>query len=65
MVCPASLMMQWENEALTKFSRGTLKVMVYHGARRTKVPKECVSSGSCKIVISMAICLASQGTILW
>ena len=39
-VCPASLMMQWENEALSKFSRGTLKVLVYHGPKRTKCPEE-------------------------
>ncbi len=39
-VCPTSLMMQWEKEALSKFSKRTLKVLVYHGAKRTKVPEE-------------------------
>ncbi|KAA0204036.1 hypothetical protein HAZT_HAZT007581 [Hyalella azteca] len=33
-VCPASLMGQWEREANDRISRGRLSVLVYHGPRR-------------------------------
>lgn len=33
-VCPASLLVQWEREILTKVERNKLKVLVYHGDKR-------------------------------
>lgn len=33
-VCPASLLAQWENEVINRCKRDTLKVTVHHGAKR-------------------------------
>ncbi|XP_061400402.1 transcription termination factor 2 [Musca vetustissima] len=38
-VCPASLMRQWEDEAQTKVSRHRLTVCVHHGNNRDSKPK--------------------------
>lgn len=38
-VCPASLLLQWENEVCNKCKRGRLSVEVYHGGNRNCVPK--------------------------
>ena len=35
-VCPASLIGHWEQEAKTRLKTGALKVLVYHGANREK-----------------------------
>lgn len=34
-VCPASLLNQWENEVRTKLSPGSLKVGQYYGVKRS------------------------------
>ncbi len=39
-VCPSSLMLQWENEAQTKLKPGLLRTKVYHGQNRTKLAYE-------------------------
>ncbi|XP_043513996.1 transcription termination factor 2-like isoform X2 [Frieseomelitta varia] len=39
-VCPASLLSQWENEINHRCKRGMLSVTVYHGANRMNVPKK-------------------------
>jgi len=44
-VCPASLMLQWESEIKSKFEAGTMKVLIYHGQSRTKDPRTCVDVG--------------------
>lgn len=38
-VCPASLLSQWENEINHRCKRGMLSVEVYHGTNRENVPK--------------------------
>lgn len=38
-VCPASLLSQWENEINHRCKRGMLSVEVYHGTNRESVPK--------------------------
>ncbi|KZC14429.1 PREDICTED: transcription termination factor 2-like [Dufourea novaeangliae] len=38
-VCPASLLSQWENEITNRCKRGMLSVEVYHGSNRESVPK--------------------------
>lgn len=38
-VCPASLLSQWENEINNRCKRGMLSVEVYHGSNRESVPK--------------------------
>ncbi|XP_050470437.1 transcription termination factor 2 isoform X1 [Bombus huntii] len=38
-VCPASLLSQWENEIDRRCKRGMLSVKVYHGTNRENVPK--------------------------
>ncbi|XP_053997670.1 transcription termination factor 2-like isoform X1 [Hylaeus anthracinus] len=38
-VCPASLLSQWENEILNRCKRGLLSIEVYHGTNRETVPK--------------------------
>lgn len=38
-VCPASLLSQWENEIDRRCKRGMLSVEVYHGTNRENVPK--------------------------
>ncbi|KAG7198793.1 hypothetical protein KM043_001771 [Ampulex compressa] len=38
-VCPASLLAQWENEIKNRCKRGTLSVEIYHGTNRESVPK--------------------------
>ncbi|XP_076167205.1 transcription termination factor lodestar [Ptiloglossa arizonensis] len=38
-VCPASLLSQWENEILKRCKRGLLSIEVYHGTNRECVPK--------------------------
>ena len=38
-VCPASLMLQWESEVKLKFETGTMKVLIYHGPSRTRDPR--------------------------
>ncbi|XP_015175312.1 PREDICTED: transcription termination factor 2 isoform X2 [Polistes dominula] len=38
-VCPASLLSQWENEIKSKCRKGILSVEVYHGNNREKVSK--------------------------
>jgi transcription termination factor 2 len=38
-ICPASLMSQWENEIKTKVKSGRLSVLVYHGTKERKVSK--------------------------
>lgn len=35
-VCPASLMLQWQSECESKFKRRSLRVLVYHGPSRTR-----------------------------
>ncbi|XP_012532592.1 transcription termination factor 2 [Monomorium pharaonis] len=39
-VCPASLLSQWENEVHSKCKRGLLSVQVYHGSNRQTLPKK-------------------------
>lgn len=39
-VCPASLLSQWENEVLNRCKRGLLSVVVHHGSNRQSVPKK-------------------------
>ncbi|KAK9297412.1 hypothetical protein QLX08_008850 [Tetragonisca angustula] len=39
-VCPASLLSQWENEINHRCKRGMLSVIVYHGTNRMNVPKK-------------------------
>lgn len=38
-VCPASLLSQWENEIHHKCKRGMLSVVIHHGTNRDNVPK--------------------------
>ncbi|XP_076670956.1 transcription termination factor lodestar [Andrena cerasifolii] len=38
-VCPASLLSQWESEINNRCKRGMLSVLVYHGTNRENVPK--------------------------
>lgn len=38
-VCPASLLSQWESEINNRCKRGMLSVLVYHGSNRENVPK--------------------------
>lgn len=38
-VCPASLLSQWENEINHRCKRGMLSVEIYHGTNRENVPK--------------------------
>ncbi|XP_053995796.1 transcription termination factor 2-like [Hylaeus anthracinus] len=38
-VCPASLLSQWENEILNRCRRGLLSIELYHGTNRETVPK--------------------------
>ncbi|XP_076632722.1 transcription termination factor lodestar isoform X2 [Colletes latitarsis] len=38
-VCPASLLSQWENEILNRCRRSLLSIEVYHGTNREHVPK--------------------------
>jgi len=38
-VCPASVLSQWENEVRNKCKRGLLSVEVHHGSNRQSVPK--------------------------
>ncbi|TPX56979.1 hypothetical protein PhCBS80983_g04170 [Powellomyces hirtus] len=42
-VAPLALIKQWEQEILTKTKKGTLKVLLYHGASRTKDPSRLKS----------------------
>ncbi|XP_032689169.1 transcription termination factor 2 [Odontomachus brunneus] len=37
-VCPASLLSQWEKEVLDKCKQGSLSVQIYHGSNRENVP---------------------------
>lgn len=37
-VCPASLLAQWEKEVQDKCKRGILSVVVYHGSNRENIP---------------------------
>lgn len=37
-VCPASLLSQWEKEVQDKCKRGLMSVQVYHGSNRENVP---------------------------
>ena len=39
-VCPASLMMQWEAEVNGKIRPGLVRAKVYHGSNRTKFASE-------------------------
>ncbi|KAK1124633.1 hypothetical protein K0M31_006006 [Melipona bicolor] len=39
-VCPASLLSQWENEINHRCKRGMLSVTVYHGTNRENVPRK-------------------------
>ncbi|KMQ96635.1 transcription termination factor 2 [Lasius niger] len=38
-VCPASLLLQWDNEVRNRCKRGLLSVEIYHGSNRESVPK--------------------------
>ncbi|XP_003699306.2 transcription termination factor lodestar [Megachile rotundata] len=38
-VCPASLLSQWENEIQNRCKRGMLSVVVHHGTARESIPK--------------------------
>ncbi|XP_025263627.1 transcription termination factor 2 isoform X2 [Camponotus floridanus] len=38
-VCPASLLFQWNNEVQNRCKRGLLTVEIYHGSNRESVPK--------------------------
>ncbi|XP_029158221.1 transcription termination factor 2 isoform X2 [Nylanderia fulva] len=38
-VCPASLLAQWDNEVRNRCKRGMLSVEIYHGSNRESVPK--------------------------
>ncbi|XP_075145309.1 transcription termination factor 2-like [Haematobia irritans] len=38
-ICPASVIGQWEHEAKTKVSRNCLKVLVHHGSKRHRKPR--------------------------
>ena len=39
-VCPASLMLQWEAEVNGKIRPGLIRAKVYHGSNRTKFASE-------------------------
>ncbi|XP_033633463.1 transcription termination factor 2-like [Asterias rubens] len=39
-VCPASLMLQWNNEVDRRCAPGSLKLCLYHGANRERNPKK-------------------------
>lgn len=41
-VCPASLVHQWNNEIDRRVKRGTLDVVLYHGANRVSSPTRCL-----------------------
>jgi len=38
-VCPASLLSQWDAEVQNRCKRGILSVEIYHGSNRENVPK--------------------------
>ncbi|XP_033220941.1 uncharacterized protein LOC117175343 [Belonocnema kinseyi] len=39
-VCPPTLLQQWENEIKKRTNSGLLKVLIHHGANRTRDPRE-------------------------
>jgi transcription termination factor 2 len=41
-ICPASLITQWEAEIKSKVKRGALDVLLFHGPKRTGRPKDLV-----------------------
>ena len=41
-VCPASLVHQWNREIERRCAKGCLRVVVYHGPNREKDLKKCV-----------------------
>ncbi|XP_014260369.1 transcription termination factor 2 isoform X1 [Cimex lectularius] len=67
-VCPSSVMGQWESEVRTKIKAGTISVLTYHGAKRETNPRRIARYGIVLTTYSLVQKQPKDGplfSILW